>query len=636
MILKSVNKLLQLFIGLLSFLNPLRKGFSRKEAVVYCSRRQGPTGLWEKLPELHYCLFNRGRGHLLKTDVEMQAEKINPSKKSVILITDEARASVGNVSLGELVEKLKSDVNVMAIYLHESPRNIQPRKDVVTVGPLNRGDLGGVVAEEIKSLQNFSDVECVLALSLECGEVLPNVWGLGLPILHCIPEFVAAPRQVERLIKSRRDATIQIFPSEEMKERACSLIGEDDGRHARVIKSDSSQECMSEVKRLASEAQHLLLEEKKECSEIKAAGFFDSRYAYPKIDVSGDRPIRDYLAAWRSGWKPRKPCPGFHPGIYRDHHPEMKIDPTIDFIRRGKPAGAWLTEVMRGEETEWLKVKSDCNREYIAVGMAWIDPATAGPQRGELSGRERVKGNREPIRAALHLHLHYTEGIEELLRKIKASALRPDLFISTTSEEGKVKVKVMLDKCGLHAQEIAVFPNRGRDIGPFLSGFAPRLFKNYEIVGHLHSKKSPHAHDDYLQNWVEFLEKGLIGEKGGVMDAILAKMTDDPSIGIIYPDDPGCFGWEGNYAYGSDLLKRMGFQSPDKDASMNFPVGTMFWARTAALQPLIDLNLKWEEYPEEPVAIDGSMLHAMERLIGIVPSLCGFRTVVTRVEGVSR
>jgi lipopolysaccharide biosynthesis protein len=222
-----------------------------------------------------------------------------------------------------------------------------------------------------------------------------------------------------------------------------------------------------------------------------------------------------------------------------------------------------MAEVMRGEE---LKVKSDCDRAYIAVGTAWIDPAKAGPHRGELSGCERVKGNKEPIRAALHLHLHYPEGIEELLRNIKCSQFRPDLFISTTSEEGKMRVKVILDKCGLQAQEIAVFPNRGRDIGPFLTGFGPKLFSDYEIVGHLHSKKSPHAHDDYLENWVEFLEKGLVGEKGGMMDGILDKMASDPLIGIVYPDDPGCFGWEGNYAYGEDLFKRMGFQSPYKDA----------------------------------------------------------------------
>lgn len=60
----------------------------------------------------------------------------------------------------------------------------------------------------------------------------------------------------------------------------------------------------------------------------------------------------------------------------------------------------------------------------------------------------------------------------------------------------------------------------------------------------------------------------------------------------------------------------------------------MFWARSEAMKPRFDLNLQWEDYPEEPLPIDGSMLHAMERLFGIVPSLKGYRTVVTRVEGV--
>ena len=594
-----MSGLLQLFIGLLSFLNPFSKGFSRKEAIVYCSRRLGPTGLWEKLPRLHYCLFNRGKEQLLKTDVEMQAGKINSSRKAWVLITDDARATVAGRSLGELIEELKSEFNVTVVYLHESARNIQPRKDVFTVGPLERGDLGAVVAEEIKSLHKLSEVFGVLALSLECGEVLLNIWELEIPILHYIPEFLLTPRQAERLKMSRRDTTLQIFPSEEVEAKVYSLIGGDDGRHTRVLKGDSSRECMSEIKRLASEAQNLLLEEKKVCSEIKAAGFFDSRYAYPQIDVSGDRPIRDYLAAWRSGWKPRKPCPGFHPGIYRDHHPKLTIDPTVDFIRQGNPDGLWITEVLQLAEPK--------NSTEVALN-----------------------------KAALHLHLHYTEGIEALFQKIRASQSKPDLFISTTSEEGRVVIIELLAKYGMTYREVEVFPNKGRDIGPFLSGFGPRLSKNYEIIGHLHSKKSPHAHDDYLQNWVEFLEKGLVGEKGGMMDGILDKMASDPSIGIIYPDDPGCFGWEGNYAYGEDLLKRMGFQSPDKDASMNFPVGTMFWTRAAALKPLIDLNLKWEEYPEEPLSIDGSMLHALERIFGILPGLAGYRTVVTQVEGVSR
>jgi hypothetical protein len=82
-----------------TFLSPFRKGFSRKEALAYCSRRQGPTGLWEKLPELHYSLFNRGKEHLLKTDVELQAGKVNPSKKAIVLITDDATGQTAGLDL---------------------------------------------------------------------------------------------------------------------------------------------------------------------------------------------------------------------------------------------------------------------------------------------------------------------------------------------------------------------------------------------------------------------------------------------------------------------------------------------------------------------------------------------------------
>jgi hypothetical protein len=606
-------------LGLLSFLNPFRKGFSSKAEIVYCSRRQGPTALWEKLPELHYCLFNRGKEHLLKTDVELQAGKVNPSKKGIILITDDATGLVAGLNLKEWVTTLRADWNVAVIYLHESPRNVPMWKDVVTVGPLVRGDLPQVVRREVQDMTACTEVDAVIALSLESGDVLKPLREEGLPILHMIPEFLHTPRQLARLKKSRRDATMQFFPSESCLKRAADGMGVAADERMGILGGVPTSVLSARIRELEQAARNLLKEEERQVGVILDSGFFLKEYAVPGIP-NASAAGSAYLRGWRSGWKPRKPCPGFHPGVYRDHHPKSAGDPTIDFLKEGKPEGPWLTEVM-GE-----KGKSEC------------DSDRGGNRVIVNGGSDRERANEKPqvVRAALHLHLHYTEGIEELLRKIKASRTKPDLFISTTSEEGKVRVRVILDKYGLQAKEIAVFPNRGRDIGPFLTGFGPKLFRDYEIVGHLHSKQSPHAHDDYIQNWVEFLEKGLVGKNGEMMDSILGKMDADPSIGIIYPDDPGCFGWEGNYSYGKALIERMGYKAPLPDASINFPVGTMFWARSEALKPLLDLNLQWEDYPEEPIPVDGSTLHAMERFFGIVPRLTGYRTVVTRVEGVAR
>ena len=312
---------------------------------------------------------------------------------------------------------------------------------------------------------------------------------------------------------------------------------------------------------------------------------------------------RRFLEAWRTGGELRKPFPGFHPGIYRDHHPKLQGDPTIGFLKAGRPVGPWMTEVMREGGS---KVKS-----------------------GKVAKRN------QETRAALHLHLHYPEQAGSVIRALSNARREPDLFISVSSKEGKDMVKSLLEKCRVECRELAVFPNRGRDIGPFLTGYRDSLL-NYEIVGHFHTKGSKHAPPDFVKRWNAFLSGNLIGRHGRMMDTILDKMDDDPKIGIVYPDDPMIWGWFENYTMGKTLLEKLGLAIPNENTFFNYPAGSMFWARTEALKPLFDLGLRWDDYPEEPIAQDGSILHGIERLFGILPGLCGFRSVVTRVEGVCR
>ena len=44
------------------------------------------------------------------------------------------------------------------------------------------------------------------------------------------------------------------------------------------------------------------------------------------------------------------------------------------------------------------------------------------------------------------------------------------------------------------------------------------------------------------------------------------------------------------------------------------PYGTHVLVSSDALQPLFDLKLKEEDFPEEPLPIDGTIAHAIERL----------------------
>jgi lipopolysaccharide biosynthesis protein len=62
----------------------------------------------------------------------------------------------------------------------------------------------------------------------------------------------------------------------------------------------------------------------------------------------------------------------------------------------------------------------------------------------------------------------------------------------------------------------------------------------------------------------------------------------------------------------------------------------MFWARQGALRSLYALGLQWHDYPAEPVGYDGTMLHAIERLLPQVCLANGYRYAVTHVPGHSR
>jgi glycosyltransferase involved in cell wall biosynthesis/predicted nucleic acid-binding Zn-ribbon protein len=338
---------------------------------------------------------------------------------------------------------------------------------------------------------------------------------------------------------------------------------------------------------------NLEISEREDREIIKESGLLDEKFFrhHAAIDQLG---IKAYMSLWTSGLDHRKPFPGFHPGIYAERHQISFGDPFADYLRRAKPSGPWIQEVITPEE-----VTDDALKKVL-------------------------------VPTALHLHLYYPEMADDILARIERCKSRPDLLISVRDEVSYRKVEESLLKHGLKAKRIAIVPNRGRDIGPFLTEFGRELTDNYEIIGHIHSKKTVSIRDqDLVRDWVDFLYGNLLGNEEPMMDSILKKMGEDLSIGLVYPDDPFVMGWGDNKKNAKNLLERMKVTEEELFDNINFPVGTMFWARSKALQPLFDLKLEWGDYPEEPLPYDGSMLHAIERIIPIITVKNNFKQLLT-------
>jgi lipopolysaccharide biosynthesis protein len=149
-----------------------------------------------------------------------------------------------------------------------------------------------------------------------------------------------------------------------------------------------------------------------------------------------------------------------------------------------------------------------------------------------------------------------------------------------------------------------------------------------DLLGHIHGKRSPHVDKQVGDNWRIFLWQHLIGNEMPMVDIITKTFLEDDRLGLVFPEDPFLTGWDENLEIAQELAARMRLRAP-LPLTIESPVGSMFWARPEALEPMLRLGLTGDDYPLEPLPIDGTMLHALERLLVSVAEDAGYRYKTT-------
>ena len=301
---------------------------------------------------------------------------------------------------------------------------------------------------------------------------------------------------------------------------------------------------------------------------------------------------------------PVRALPGFNPFIYARTAPGYEADrdgdPLAHFTRMGRPAGPWAHAVIR-----------------LDTGGA---PPTPEP----------------PLRAAIHGHFHYTDNIDEFLQALAANASRVDLLLTTTNVPAAERLSRAIDAYAMGEASVEITPNLGRDIGPFIQLLGSGL-RGYDVVAHVHGKRSLHAADhdaDFGNRWRNFLWRQLIGPSTPVMDVVLAHFGRDPRLGMVFPENEQFLGWEKNRASAALLAPRLGLGPLPEH--IEFPAGTMFWVRPQALDALLEADFQPGDYPPEPLADDGTMLHALERMLPSVVNAAGFDYATTYHPALTR
>jgi len=190
---------------------------------------------------------------------------------------------------------------------------------------------------------------------------------------------------------------------------------------------------------------------------------------------------------------------------------------------------------------------------------------------------------------------------------------RVDVFLSTDTIEKASLLNSHFHDWDKGTVNIKIILNIGRDLTSKFIAFDDVL-DSYDLSLFVHTKQDDGLID--ANAWRRYLFHNLSGSVD-ICSSIIRAFQDNSDLGLVFPNHwtPArpWIKYMKNYSIMKELAAQMSFKI-NRFARLDFPSGSMFWARPQALRSIRDLKLQITHFPKEPVPKDGTLLHALERL----------------------
>lgn len=229
-------------------------------------------------------------------------------------------------------------------------------------------------------------------------------------------------------------------------------------------------------------------------------------------------------------------------------------------------------------------------------------------------------------KTAVVLHLYYTEMAGYFSEHIKRldGVIDYDLYVSVPDFKAE-DIPQILEK--LPNAHIAIVPNCGRDVLPFIQIMKHLNKLGYDRVLKIHSKKSPHRTDG--DEWRDQIIESLIPVSSDGIGRINHILSADTTA-IIGPADQYVslvVNFMASTHHSRKILPKIIGQKKAGELmaepeNYGFFGGTMFWARTDAIRDVLD-NVNSHDFEPELGQEDSTLAHAMERLLCVIPEVNG-------------
>ena len=225
------------------------------------------------------------------------------------------------------------------------------------------------------------------------------------------------------------------------------------------------------------------------------------------------------------------------------------------------------------------------------------------------------------------VHLFYTELLAESLNYLDNIPEFIDLVITTSKPEIAEAVQKHLGKKRKH--EIRLVENRGRDIAALLV-HCKDVLQKYDYLCFTHDKNWNKYFTKIESSSFRFLLWECTIASECYIKNVLGKFEDEPKLGFLNVPQPfhGQYSdlfkdeWSNCFSTVKNLLKKIKLNCDLQTDIPTFTIGTAFWAKCKALKPLFNFNIN--DFPQEPLPLNGSISHAIERVFPYIAQSQGY------------
>lgn len=233
-------------------------------------------------------------------------------------------------------------------------------------------------------------------------------------------------------------------------------------------------------------------------------------------------------------------------------------------------------------------------------------------------------------KVAIIIHSFYEDQVDLLRNYVKRISEDIDVFITCSDEN---KILHLTNVIGNQRKiKIVKVESRGRDLSALLVG-CKKIVRDYDYICFTHDKRTSGKIGTATvgQSFMYMIMENLIASDAYVRN-VIHLFDNNKLLGLLAPPSPmhawyfSSIGneWTMNFEMAMHLKENLHLNCHMSLEEPPFVLGSAFWFRREALAPLFEKNFTYTDFPEEPLASDGTFSHALERLFPYVVQSKGF------------